>query len=401
MPAIAALLFFAGALQAQEYKKAVFYLSAHQDDWQLFMGSDVYNDIVDFEEKQNRSNGTKVVIIYTTAGNVNDTDDTKSCDCRDPYSTDDKKYPYWRVREAGAKNSIHLAAARVGGWGSCAPYPKNRTVIINGHEVLRYRYKNTVSYFLRINTGSFNHWSISNLSPAYTVDSSTVYANRFDFINTLYYIFKSELDSTVENKQAVFGFPDFNNDYNPNDHTHHTITGRAAFEAVNLLKADANLCYDEKLYVDYETRNMPANAENTDLANESALISNYCLALLDYNAWPEWGSKFQVWASRNYYRTINSCHNEEHVLDAGGTCRALLYPNPANKQLNISLAKPPLHSLRLQVVDVASHLVIDQNIALMQTNTALDVSSLATGTYVLQVSADGEVPYSLPFEVIH
>ena len=40
----------------------VFYIGAHQDDWQLFMSPQAYYDLI--------ADNTRVVFIYTTAGDA-------------------------------------------------------------------------------------------------------------------------------------------------------------------------------------------------------------------------------------------------------------------------------------------------------------------------------------------
>src|SRR5947209_5394289 len=56
----------------------VFYISAHQDDWQLFRGERAYRDL--------RAPGLRVVFVYTTAGD----------------SGDGPGASWWRARERGA-----------------------------------------------------------------------------------------------------------------------------------------------------------------------------------------------------------------------------------------------------------------------------------------------------------
>lgn len=308
---LAAMLLCSGSIKAQyvkRYNQLSIYVIAHQDDWQLFMGSNVYNDIQAFDEITPDINGKKVVIIYTTAGNLNEDDDTKSCNCRDPFDTKNLPFPYWKVREVGSKRSLHLAATRKGGWGAVYPYPENKTVNIGGHDITRYEYKNTVSYYLRLKAGAYSNWYHTPNARVETVDGSATYADWADFVNTLYYIFKTEKDSSVLNNQVCIGYQDVNETTNPNDHHDHYIAGRASSEAAKLLGKELDTCLSQTLFVDYNSQNLPLNLVSPDIQNEAALTSVYCLALLDYNAWPEWGSIYQDWTSRNYSRTI-TCEN--------------------------------------------------------------------------------------------
>ena len=273
------------------------------------MGTNVYNDINSFDEKSAGNSGKKVIIIYTTAGNLHDDDDTKSCDCKDPYHNSAGKIPYWQVREYGAENSIHLAATRIGGWGAGIPYPSDQTVVINGHSITKYEFKNTVSYYLRIKSGQYGKWLTDKNISTETVDSSSVYVNWQDFMTTIYYIYKTEIDESVTTNQVDFNLPDINEEINPNDHSDHYLAGRAGCEAAKLLSTNVNNCYRESLFIDYHTENLPVNLKSPDIQNESSLTAVYCLALLDYNAWPEWGTKYCNWTDKNYFRTITTCED--------------------------------------------------------------------------------------------
>jgi hypothetical protein len=299
----------AAMLQGTEpqHNEVAFYISAHQDDWQLFMGADAFRDINDFDEKKPEANGKKVVIIYTTAGDLHDDDDSKTCDCKDAHNPAHDHIPYWQVRESGARNSIHLAACRIGGWGSALPYPDYTVATINGHNIARYEFRNTVSYFLRTKAGQYGHWYNDDTLTIGTIDTSAIYHGAADLSSTIYAIYRKEMASTVLPAQATFHFPDTNEKINIADHNDHIVAGRAAANAAKMLTDTTKECYKQYLYVDYNTKNLPPNLKSPDVQNEAAITAVYCLALLDYNAWPEWGDIYQVWSSRNYYRVVSTC----------------------------------------------------------------------------------------------
>jgi len=282
--------------QQRNYPAVAFYVCAHQDDWQLFMGADAFRDISSYNEKSTEPNGTKVVLVYTTAGNLNDTDDSKTCDC---YDRQQNRIAYWQVREAGANNSVHLAASKVGGYGPGVNYPAMAVVEINGHRITKYEFRNTVSYFLRIKSGRYGRWYDDNNVAVGTVDNSTEYTSRTDLTNTLSAIFSREMNSAGS---ASFHMPDIDEQINHNDHHDHLIAGRAGIEAVRSVSKKLNKRFAVSLHIDYQTKDMPANITGADAQNEAALTAVYCLSLLDHNAWPEWGNDYQQWTSRNYSR---------------------------------------------------------------------------------------------------
>src|SRR5689334_10192163 len=101
--------------------KVSIYVAAHQDDWQLFMGANAYDDIV------NSNDSARVVVIYVTAG---DYSDLRS-------DTAFGKIAYLLARERGAKNSVRLAAdfnKEHFEW-------ENDTVVIHEHRIIRSTYR--------------------------------------------------------------------------------------------------------------------------------------------------------------------------------------------------------------------------------------------------------------------
>lgn len=101
----------------------VFYIFAHQDDWQLFRGHQAKVDV---------EVGAKVVFICVTAGDGG-LGDVDLC----------------VQRERGMINSCRFAADNKLDDTVYDPFLVN----VNGHTLARYQYKNTVLYFLRIRDG--------------------------------------------------------------------------------------------------------------------------------------------------------------------------------------------------------------------------------------------------------
>ena len=283
-----------------------FYICAHQDDWQLFMGASVFNDINAGGERNTNADSVKVVIIYTTSGDLHDSDDKMSCNCFDPHTKRKPRIPYWQVRETGAEHSLHLAACRPGGYGYPMPYPRHTTAVVVGHKISRYEFKNTVSYYLRLKTAQYGAWYTDVRSPVEAIDKSTTYADYSDFVKTIQAIYKTEM-GVLPAQNVSFGFPDVNETENINDHHDHLIVGRAAADAATQLSRETGACYKEMLFTDYHIKDLPANLADADKENKAAIVGVYCLALLDYNAWPEWGSLYREWCARSYFKVSNTC----------------------------------------------------------------------------------------------
>jgi len=379
---------------------------AHQDDWQLFMGANAFNDIQNYNEKGPFPNGHRVIIIHTTAGNLND-DDSKSCDCMDAHDTSIKKIPYWKVREYGVKNSIHLAACRQGGWSSHLPYPKDEQVLINGHKITKSVFKNTVSYFLRTKTSQYDAWQYDTNADVNTVDSATTYLDWSDFVTTIYYIYRAEMDSISCKRTPEFNIPDINTTINPNDHGEHYQAGRAGFEAAQMLSKSTGTFYNVSLFMGYNSQNMPQNNTQPDVQNEAGMAAVYCLALLDYNAWPEWGGFFYEWTSRNYFRTITTQQQPTTVAnidlqDSLINATAKIYPNPADKQLNIKINIPLTTNLDIKVIDATGITIFSQSLPFDTHNTfVINTSAYLPGYYVVTTESGGKKISSNIFQVLH
>src|SRR5438105_14248227 len=108
----------------ESYSTVSFYIVAHQDDWQLFMTPDAYDDLI--------APSTKTVFIYTTAGDAG------------------KDSVYWLAREKGALRSVQYAL------DTHKSPPKEPTCSQKsnaGHQIQYCEYKNSGSYFLRLPDG--------------------------------------------------------------------------------------------------------------------------------------------------------------------------------------------------------------------------------------------------------
>jgi hypothetical protein len=185
-------------------KRVAFHICAHPDDWILFGGTWAYWNL------QCQS----TVIVLTTAGDAQ---------CRDAW---------WQVREQAAVSALQTALEG-------APVAET-TQLIHGENVRNVHVytstgeaKRTALYCLRLfNRAHPNHepgmWELFHgMSPARTVDNSTVYTSWDDFCLTLRNIVLLEsrdataiphIDSHLYRSDATI---------NPGDHCEHTLTGAA------------------------------------------------------------------------------------------------------------------------------------------------------------------------------
>jgi hypothetical protein len=296
--------------QGQANRASVF-ITAHQDDWQLFMGSRAY-DVV--------QRGDKTVFICITAGQAAGDED------------------WWRAREAGTVNSARTAAD---GEESLGP-GRAVTVPIRGHAVTAYPYKNTVVYFLRLPDGGYdgtgyptsNFESLGKLkkgqASATTVDKVNTYASWQELVSTVRTIIQREVD---DNAELTVHSSHPNVAYNANDHRDHLLAGLVADQATRSME-----CF-RVLYQGYLISKKPVNLAPKQTAKQSMLFAAYCRGLTDANQPTSWVPDHLCWFGRQYSYTR---HEASAASMASSQGPRSLRPNNANlpKELNLNPAAP-------------------------------------------------------------
>ena len=235
----------------------IFYIGAHQDDWQLFMSPQAYDDLV--------ADGTKVVFIYTTFGDAGD-------------------MRWGQGRSAGAISSIQFALHH-----PIATVLPQRTDI-NGHPIATCTIGNTRSYFLNLPDGNGdgkgfaatgNH-SLEMLfdgsipSIAAVVDQqeyATQYESWQDVVTTIRHIVEREL-------QNAAGIPAWVHYLDPRAtrHSDHTITGKAVQE---VFADDAR--FQHAMYEEYITPSKPINVHGEDLVRKAGLYLFYAQTAFEWS----------------------------------------------------------------------------------------------------------------------
>ena len=249
-----------------------FYVHAHQDDWQLFMGDRAYNSA---------QVATKLVFIYTTAGDGG------------------QGTSWWIPREQAAQAGVD-AIVGAAAW-TCAAQ------VINTHSIRRCAHGKAVSYDMRLPDGATSgegfagHGSMSYLrdgviSSLVALDGSTTYTSWADLAATV----RGIIDLEGGNLSAPYvevHAPETNRTLNPHSHADHLATGDV------LQAAAASRSWNISWYVDYQTQFMPVNL--TQAAHDLKQLSFY--AYDNYMGVrglgrSQWESDYQAWLWRTYYR---------------------------------------------------------------------------------------------------
>jgi len=293
----------AAAEEVRRPDKVSFYFAAHEDDWQLFMNPSAFQDVM--------GGAAKTVFVYLTAG-----DDGAGVGSRG------RKHPYYLARENGAEQAVRFMADTSG-------QPVEKVVshaAFNGHSIYRVAYRNTVSYFLRVPDG---HWSgegyretgfqsLLRLSSGANntlraIDGSTTYSGWEDLTKTLRALIDFERGQAA---QVRLNVAETDVRINPQDHSDHIMTAKAALDAVKDLA-----CVQRAYYVDYASSKLPENLTSQQRDMESSVFAVTLAGILAFDHpanWPHYDTSF---VGRNYFRISDgngSCAPRTHTAAAGG-----------------------------------------------------------------------------------
>jgi hypothetical protein len=264
--------------------KVSFYFAAHEDDWQLFMNPSAFQDVV--------NGAAKTVFIHMTAGDAGLGVGLKG-----------RKHPFYLARENGAETAIRFMA-------DADDMPARRAaghMPFNGHPVYRVSYRQTVSYFLRVPDGnplgsgyfdtgfqSLKLLANGDNTTLAAVDGSTVYHGWKDLVSTV----RAIVDFERGRAPAVqINVAELNPRINPNDHSDHLMTAKAALDAVKDLA-----CVRRVSYVDYASSKLPPNlnARQRDMESSVFAVTLAGVLALDHGAsWHHYDGSF---VGRNYFR---------------------------------------------------------------------------------------------------
>jgi hypothetical protein len=265
--------------------KVSFYFAAHQDDWQLFMNPSAFQDVI--------SGAKKTVFVHMTAG-----------DAGLGMGKGGRKHPFFLARENGAETAIRFMA-------DADDIPANRTASqmqLNGHSIYRVSYRNTVSYFLRVPDGnpngtgypgtgfqSLKRLASGEIETFAAIDGSTVYRGWSDLVATV----RAILDFEREDAPSVqVNVAELDARINPNDHSDHLMTAKAALDAARGLT-----CARRLYYVDYASSRLPENLNSQQRDMESSVFAVTLAGVLAFDHGAAWRRYDQSYVGRNYFRT--------------------------------------------------------------------------------------------------
>ncbi len=245
------------------------YISTHNDDAILFRGEWLYRDL--------HTPGTHVTMIVPNCA-----------DAGGGFADE-----WWRRKEAGT-------VAAMG--ASMSPNPVVQdTVLINGHDVVRYSTTGWSAWFMRFPDGgvSGGGYPVNGSASLQDLAANTIPdLKSIDGLNT--YVDMADIGATIRGIMVHDGWEpgrsinmgDPNRTINPGDHPDHISINDATFPVF----ADT----PRTLWVSYQVRYKTSNLSGWDLAAKRFLFERYCRTAGSTVNEEEWG----WWGKKSYSRTI-------------------------------------------------------------------------------------------------
>jgi hypothetical protein len=362
-----------------QYKKTSVYLVAHQDDWQLFMGIDAYNDISDASHK--------VVFIYLTNGDA--CNKTGNCAFH---------IPYFIARENGAKNSVYLVTDHAGSPPAGKARPQNLHVSVNQHTITKWQYKNVVKYFLRLPDGHLdldypprlrcgfnpedstyiNNFRRGILRKLEDVTGLTMYYGWHDLVNTVRTIVKTEDTGTG----VLLHTHEFSQALNTETHPDHRETGLIA-ENIRQRTPSVSVIY----HLDYVTFSFSANLSDTETMKETGLFAAYNGAKINDGCPTDWKEADLRFCQRNYISRSFAAIEPGENMDMETGYIIEVHQNPSFHRTTVTLVVPYPDIVSCIVYNLRGEPVrqLARNLPMQYGKTSYVLHSLPRGMYILKV----------------
>ncbi|WP_396147902.1 hypothetical protein [Flavobacterium sp.] len=346
---------------SQSQQQVSFSIQAHQDDWQLFMSSNIINDL---------SNNTKVVFITLTAG--------------DAGIIGNEPTPFYKARENGSVYSSKFAQDL---FAEPNPVPipysltqisyTNNTNLVISHNIARYEYKNCVNYFFRLPDGnitgngfsltgnrSLQKLKLNQISFLSAIDGSTTFFSWDDLTSTIKQIILNESgnDNQVWINTSSINLAPVASNYNPNDHSDHRYTSIAARDAVS------NLSWVGIAgWVNYHSANRPSNLTNFRHQESTAIFAVANWGIIESGYDNSFNTGHQQWLPMDYYAIDrfpvgNKKLNSKIAETTTRVPLVLNYKNPIalDEEISINVNIFETGNLKIEVFNLLGQLINEE-----------------------------------------
>ena len=262
-------------------QKTEVFVTAHPDDWQLFMNPSAYYAI--------QAKNTKVIFLHMTAGDAGK-------------GTDDG---YFSAREEGSLRAVRFLCNLHAEQGAGSDMAATSTSL-NQHRMFKFSYANTVSYFLRLPDGNFkgpgfpkhDHQSLERLftgkvSSLTSIDGGTTYSSVDDLINTISTLLRFE----SRGNEITLHIAETDSIANPEDHSDHRFSSHLLQKVAESLNVRTI-----KFYQEYATKDKESNLSEEEFLVNVGTWGATVSGLTDKGNYSTWDDTHNQWLSRQYFR---------------------------------------------------------------------------------------------------
>jgi hypothetical protein len=280
---LATVCFFANNVESQTLNV---FVSAHPDDWQLFMNPNAFHSLDSLENK--------TVFLHTTAGDAG------------AGVTND----YYLAREEGSLRAIRFMVNAHGhkeGYGSKMAKDFSK---INGHGILNFSFANTKAYFLRLHDGfivgngtmvehseSLKNLYSSKVNSIGAIDESTRYESLEDLKLTIKQLLEKESRGYSD---IVLHVAQTDASINPGDHSDHLHSSMILQEVAKELTNVTVYLYEE-----YASNLKPMNVFPEDYLISAGTWGATASGLSDMGHYPTWDKGHNSWIGRQYFKKLD------------------------------------------------------------------------------------------------
>lgn len=262
------------------------FVSAHPDDWQLFMNPNAFHALDSLENK--------AVFVHTTAGDAGHVLENNA---------------YYAAREEGSLRAIRFMVNAQGHKEGYGGDTNKTTVTLNGHPIVKHSYGNARAYFLRLHDGfivkdsmyehpqSLRKFYAGEVKTISAIDESTTYTSLEDLKKTLKVVIDGERTGYNTVKLHV---AETDSIINPGDHPDHLHSSKI-FQEI----AEDYPEVEVYLYEEYATGQKPINLFWIDQQITIGTWGATASGLSDLGHHPTWDRGHNSWLGKQYFRKKN------------------------------------------------------------------------------------------------
>lgn len=257
------------------------FVTAHPDDWQLFMNPNAFHAAAD-------SNHT-LIFLHITAGDAG-------------HGMEYNQYTL--AREEGSKRALRFLVKAAFPRENFKEKPIDSVHVINGFTVNGYHYRNITAYFLRLPDGNFdgngyvrhNYESVRKILSGEKLTINTVDSLNTYSLTDLEAVIKELIPEPSFQHPLHVHVAEIDSTKNPEDHSDHINSSKL----VQKIMKD-KMPYTLFSYVEYFTNNLPMNVFPRDYQLSVGTWGATISGISDFGHYSTWDDTHNSWLGRQYF----------------------------------------------------------------------------------------------------